>query len=113
METDGFWDRNHRFSYLVAWEKARRITEDPRIMALGLAHLERFSRHDPHQAHGYALWRGLLALSPAEVALRLVERSEVGDYVRQTAPPFGGLPATLRARLVREARTPLVATDER
>ena len=71
MESDGFCDRNHRFGYLVACEVARRITEDPSVLAAGRRHLDRFSRHDPHQKDGYTLWSALLDQSPETIVARL------------------------------------------
>ena len=110
MEPDGFWDRNDRFRYLVACENARRIRADPTLVSHGLAHLNRFAADDPRQARGVALWKMLLALPAAEIAESLVERSERGDYVRATAPAFGPLNQSVRARLVRQARSPIIGT---
>ena len=107
MEQDGFHDRNHRYSYLVACENARRIAEDPQILRSARCHLDRFSRDDPHQKHGYALWSALLDEAPGTVIARLTERSERGDYARQTAPSFGGLPCPVRTRFLKQARVPL------
>lgn len=112
MEVDGFWDRNHRFSYLVAVEIAHRIQGNPGLLVTALTHLERFASGDPRQAKGYALWRHLLTRTPEEIISRLVERSESGDYVRQTAPSFGALPANVRSRLVAAARRPLEQHDK-
>lgn len=107
MEADGFWDRNQRFSYLVALENARRIRQDPTLIAVASSHLERFTAEDPRQAVGYALWKDLLTKPPEEITARLVERSEAGDYARQTAPSFGALPPKVRSELIAAARTPL------
>jgi len=107
MDSDGFYDRNHRYSYLVACENARRIAEDPEILKAAHHHLDRFSRDDPHQKDGYALWSSLLDEAPETIVAQLMERSERGDYARQTAPSFGGLPGPVRTRLLRQARVPL------
>ena len=107
MGPDGFRDRNHRYSYLVACENARRLVEDPPRIVAARAHLARFSRDDPAQHEGYALWSALLDADPGTIAARLTERGERGDYTRETAPSFGGLPGPVRARLSREAREPL------
>lgn len=104
---DGFWDRNHRFRYLVARENARRIRQEPDLLQIGLAHLERFARDDPHQAAGYQLWRALLAQGAEAVAARLEARTPEGEYARDTAPSFGALPAPLRAALVRRSKCPV------
>lgn len=108
MEQDGFRDRNHRYGFLVARENARRLVEDPAVLARGREHLDRFSRDDPHQADGYRVWDALLLGFASVVASRLTERSPGGDYIRETAPSFGGLPNAMRVRLLREARVPLV-----
>ncbi len=34
-----------------------------------------------------------------------MERGPWGDYARETAPSFGGLPGPVRARLLRDARS--------
>jgi hypothetical protein len=107
MEPDGFRDRNHRYSYLVACAIARRIAEDPSRLKDGLLHLERFATRTPHLPDGYGLWKDLLR-QPAEViAARLMELTPRGDYIRETAPSFGALPKDLRAELSRRARVPL------
>ena len=107
MDPDGFRDRNHRYSYLVACENARRLAEDPQRLVAARHHLDRFSRDDPAQREGYSLWSALLDEGFGVVAARLTERGERGDYARETAPSFGGLPGPVRARLSREAREPL------
>lgn len=107
VEADGLHDRNRRYSYLVARENARRILANPALLESGRRHLERFSAGDPHQRHGYALWTALLDEGAVAVAARLTERGERGDYARDTAPSFGGLPGRVRARLLAEARSPL------
>ena len=107
MDPDGFRDRNHRYSYLVACENARRLAKDPRHLVAARLHLERFSRDDPTQREAYSLWSALLGFDAEVIAARLTERGERGDYTRETAPSFGGLPGPVRARLSREARKPL------
>ena len=96
----------------MACENARRIAEDPEILKSARRHLDRFSRDDPHQRHGYALWSALLDEGSGTVIARLTERSERGDYARQTAPSFGGLDAATRARLLMQARSPLAQRDD-
>lgn len=53
-ESDGFKDRGRRFAYLVACENARRIGENPAVLAIAAKHLERFSKGDPHQRDGFS-----------------------------------------------------------
>ena len=96
--------RSQRFSYLVACENARRILADPAVLVAARAHLDRFSKDDPHQRDAYALWSGLLAQGPEAVAAALLDTSQRGDYTREAAPSFGGLPPAVRTRLLREAR---------
>ncbi len=109
MGSDGFRDRNHRYGYLVARENARRIAEDPAVLEAGRRHLDRFSRGDPAQRDGYALWSSLFDAGAEAVVARLTERGERGDYARETAPSFGGLAGPVRARLSRGAAEPLAA----
>ena len=98
MEADGFRDRTQRYSYLVACENARRILADPAVLEAGRRHLERFSAGNPHRRDGYALWSALLDDGAAAVTARLTERGERGDYTRETAPSFGGLPGPAAGR---------------
>lgn len=111
MDDDGFRDRQHRYSYLVACETARRLVENPALIDRGRRHLDRFVRHDPRQSDGYRLWTKLMEEPAAVIAERLTERSPRGDYTRETAPSFGALPGPVRARLLREARSPLPASS--
>ena len=107
MDPDGFRDRNHRYSYFVACENARRLAEDPGRLVAARHHLDRFSRDDPSQRDAYSLWSALLDAGAEAIAARLIERGERGDYTREPAPSFGGLPGPVRARLSREPREPL------
>ena len=107
MATDGFRDRGDRFSYLVARENARRIAADPSLVDFAKRHLERFSRPDPHQRDGVALWLKILDAGPGDVVRHLLDRSPQGDYARQTAPSFGGLPAATRSRLAIASSQPI------
>ena len=75
MDPDGFRDRNHRYSYLVACENARRLAADPRLLETARHHLDRFSRDDPAQRDAYALWSALLDAGAEGVADFLNERS--------------------------------------
>lgn len=108
MEADGFRDRNQRYGYLVARENARRVLADPAVLEGARRHLERFCAGVPQRRHGYDLWSALLDAGAEAVAARLTERGERGDDARETAPSFGGLPGPVRARLLAEARAPLV-----
>lgn len=108
MEADCFRNRQQRFSYLVAKENARRIKQDPTLLAEGRRHLD---ARLPEFAAGADLWRRLLDEGADAVAAALVERSATGDYVRETAPSFGGLPARTRAALLARAATPLERTQ--
>lgn len=107
MEADGFRDRNQRYGYLVACENARRILLDPAVLEGGRRHLDRFTAGDPHRRHGYVLWSALFDEGAEAVAARLTERGARGDYTRETAPSFGGLPGPVRARLLADARVPI------
>lgn len=112
MEADGFRDRNQRYGYLVACENARRILADPSVIETGRRHLDRFARGVPQRRDSYAHWSALLDEGAETVAARLTERGERGDYTRETAPSFGGLPGPVRTRLLAEARSPLSPRGE-
>lgn len=102
--SDHHGSRSRRFSYLIACENARRVMDDPGVLAGAKAHLDRFSKGDPHQGDGYALWSGLLAQGPGPVAAALRDMTPQGAYARATAPSFWGLPPAVRTRLLKEAR---------
>ena len=108
MDPDGFRDRNHRYSYLVACENA--ATASPRTPSawLPLDITSIASRVTTRRnVRDIRVWSALLDEGFGVVAARLTERGERGDYARETAPSFGGLPGPVRARLSREAREPL------
>jgi hypothetical protein len=107
MEEDGFIDRSQRFSYLLACENARRIADDPSILAGAAEHLERFAGPDPRQREGYRLWRELLDGPAEQIVALLTELSRRGDYARETAPAFPGMPVSMRTRLLGRSRAPL------
>ena len=104
-------DRGIRFSRLVAGENARRVLDDPAVLAKARAHLDRFTKDDPHQRHAYVLWSALLVQGADAVAAALRDPSPQGDHARETAPSFGGLPPAVRARLLRAARAQAAASD--
>jgi hypothetical protein len=107
MERDGFIDRSQRFSYLLACENARRIAADGDLLSIASEHLERFARDDPRQRDGYVLWRKLLDGPREAIVAILTERSAEGNYARETAPVFPGLPVAVRTHLLRLARQPI------
>ena len=99
-----FYDRYEKRSYFIAREVARRILDDPSLLAVGREYLERFMRPDPHQSEHYGLWNQMLRLSPEEIARRLLEDTERGALLRDTYPVFVVLPQEARAELVEATR---------
>lgn len=87
-----FYDSHERRAYLRATEIARRIVDQPELIEAGRAFLDRFTRPDPHQAAAYDLWLSTLALSPEDIAERLLEDSDQGAALRDSAPVFVTLP---------------------
>ncbi len=83
-----FHDRNKRRSYERTQQIAARLIDDPRLVAKGRAHLERFVRPDPSQARDYALWADLLNRDIRQIVTQLLEDSPRGDLLRDTQPVF-------------------------
>ncbi|MDO8377423.1 MAG: hypothetical protein Q7T09_00400 [Phenylobacterium sp.] len=98
-----FYDRHERRSYLRMVEVAKRIVDQPSLLRAGDAFLERFARSDPQQATAYATWKRTLTLSAEEVARQLLEDSDRGANLRDTAPVFVVVP---RDELNRAWRAP-------
>jgi len=107
MDIDEFRDRSHRYSYLVACETARRLQEDPGLIEIGRQHLEKFQAGKAEYRAGCELWLGLLNAGVPTIVSALTARSHAGDYARETAPSFGGLPARVRTRLLAQAAMPV------
>lgn len=86
-----FYDSHDRRSYERHWAIAIKLLEEPALLQNARAYLERFVRDDPHQTHVFAVWSRLVSQTPGEVALRLIEDTADGAFLRETAPPFRGL----------------------
>ena len=108
METDGFRNRQHRFSYLIAIEHAKRIRLDPSLLNAASRFMDGLQ---PDCRAGEERWRRLLAAGVEPVVAALADRSEEGDLTRETAPAFGGIPAPTRRALLALSYSPLDATD--
>ena len=104
MLPDGFHDRRHRFSYLIAVEHARRIRLDPSLLEAARDHME---RRLPYHRAGEDMWRKLLDAGVEAVVAALLDQSPAGDYARETAPAFGGIPASIRRALLAQAAEPV------
>lgn len=103
MKTE-FYDRHEHIEYLKACEIARRIVANPTLIEDARRWLTEVMAPDPHQARYVAMWRDLLARSPAEIAGALVEDSERGRLLRETRPIFGkGLTSQEVTRLMEQA----------
>ncbi len=87
-----FYAPHERRAYLRMVEVAKRIVDQPALLKAGDAFLERFTRSDPHQATAYAIWKRTLAFSAQEVARQLLEDTERGAHLRDTAPVFVVVP---------------------
>jgi hypothetical protein len=84
-----FYDAHERRSYLRAVEIAKRLVDDPSLVARGKEFLERFSRRDPHQTAAYRKWSKILRdAGPEEIARMLLQDSAEGAELRETAPVF-------------------------
>ena len=83
-----FYDRHERRAYLRAVEIAKHIVDDPSLIRMGEAFLERHMRFDPHQARYYSLWKRALTLPPEDISRALLEDSDLGAELRGSAPVF-------------------------
>lgn len=83
-----FYDAHERRAYERAVELANSLLQRPDLLAAGARFLERFIRPDAQQAHVYRVWTALLRCPSGEVASALVEDSDYGRFLRETAPPF-------------------------
>jgi hypothetical protein len=92
-----FYDAHERRAYARMVEVAGRLIDDPTLIDQGRTFLERFTRHDPHQRTAYRTWDQLLTSSVTEIARQLLEDTERGAWLRDTAPVFVALPAPKRA----------------
>lgn len=83
-----FYDAHERRSYERHWATAMRLMQDPTLVENARAYLERFVRHDERQQHAFSAWQFLFSKAADEVAFRLIEDTEHGAFLRETAPPF-------------------------
>ena len=84
-----FRDRHERLKYLKACETARRIVQNPDLVAQARRFVEKAMAPDPHQAAYTAVWREWLDRPAPEIAAALVEDSERGQLLRDTSAVFG------------------------
>lgn len=83
-----FHDLHERRAYERAVELANALLERPDLLKVGERFLDRFVAPDRRQAHAYRAWTALLRRPPVEVAQALVEDSDQGQFLRDTAPSF-------------------------
>jgi hypothetical protein len=83
-----FYDQHERRSYLRAVEIAKRLVDDPSAIASGAKYLARFVRDDVRQQRAYREWASLLQAPVEDIARALLEDSEHGARLRDTAPVF-------------------------
>ncbi len=99
---DHFYDAHERRSYLRAVEVAKRIVDDPSVLQRGRKFLDRFVRNDPYQRPSYELWTRTLQLPPEDIARRLLEDSQSGQALRDSAPVFAVISEDEAKRLWRD-----------
>ena len=80
-----FYDAHERRAYVRSVEVATRIVNDPSLIARGREFLDRFVRPDRRQARNYLVWDALLNRPPEEIARKLLEDSESGASLRDSA----------------------------
>jgi hypothetical protein len=98
-----FRDGHERRSYFRAFLLAKRLIDDPGLVARGRAYLDRFVRDDPRQSHIYNLWSETIGLPVEEIALRLLADDLRGEALRESAPVFVVIPAEEVRALARTA----------
>ena len=98
-----FRDRHELRAYLRALLLAKRLLENPDLVAQGEAYLERFVGPDPHQRQIYATWSGVIRLPVSVMVSRLLADDEGGAFLRDTAPVFVVIPPEQVTALARRA----------
>jgi hypothetical protein len=83
-----FYDRHERRAYERAVEIAKHVVNNPSSIASAVSFLERHVRPDPHQRDAYEMWRALLRREPGEIAREMLEDSDRGAELRNSAPVF-------------------------
>ncbi len=83
-----FYDRHEERVYRRAIALARRLIDEPELVARGEAFLENHVRGDPHQEAAFRKWKTLLAAPVEVIACALLEDTPVADELRNTAPVF-------------------------
>jgi hypothetical protein len=96
-----FYDRHERRAYERAVEIATYVVNNPGSVASAMSFLERHVRADPHQRAAYDLWRAMLQRDPAEIARAMLEDTERGAELRNSAPVFVVLGGERRSELLR------------
>ena len=94
-----FYDAHERRAYLRSVEIAKRILDEPSLIAKGRGYLDRFVRDDPSQAVVFQLWQRALAWPPEEMVRQFLADSDQGSALRDSAPVFVVLPKADALRL--------------
>jgi hypothetical protein len=84
-----FRDRHDRVDYLKVCEVARRIVDDPLLIAAARDFVETVMLADAHQRVHAEMWGAVLRLPPTEIARALVADTPRGQLLRETRPVFG------------------------
>jgi hypothetical protein len=98
-----FRDRYELRAYVRALLLAKRLLENPELVAQGEAYLERFVRNAPHQRRIYATWREMVRLPARQLVSALLADNEMGASLRETAPVFVVIPPEQITALTRSA----------
>ncbi len=88
-----FRDAYERRAYLRAFLLAKRLLEQPELVARGRDYLERFVKDDPRQRRSYRLWVDTLRLPTEQIVIDLLSDDPKGAALRETAPVFVVIPA--------------------
>ncbi|MDP3746714.1 MAG: hypothetical protein Q8Q88_06650 [Phenylobacterium sp.] len=98
-----FRDRYELRTYVRALLLAKRLLENPGLIAKGQAYLERFVRTDPRQRDIYEFWSEAVRLPVGQLVSDLLADDERGASLRETAPVFVVIPPEQVTALARHA----------
>ena len=100
--------RNEERSLALHQAVAEKLLDEPAVLARARHKVESWHQDGSVHPHYAAAWRRLLALTPEEIARRLVDRNQEMTDLRQSSPFADALSPRERWAILR--RLPIVET---